>query len=95
MFSNFNILLYAENHIYPAASAEGVEDINREELYDLYYMARQLEPEPRKKELTFTQRTLVNKARQFITMRQRKRTANKLLKKGKKDKIKLGKVLSD
>jgi len=40
VFSNFNILLYAENHIYPAASAEGVDDINREELYDLYYMAR-------------------------------------------------------
>jgi hypothetical protein len=40
VFSNFNILLYAENHIFPAASAEGVPESNREELYALYYMAR-------------------------------------------------------
>ena len=40
VFSNFNILIYAENHIYPAASAEGVDESNREELYALYNMAR-------------------------------------------------------
>jgi hypothetical protein len=40
VFKNFNILLYAENYVYPAASAEDIPEFNREELYDLYYTAR-------------------------------------------------------
>jgi hypothetical protein len=63
VFPNFNILLYAENYIFPVASAEaGVDDKasriiedNREAVYDLYYKALKLEPE-RKPELTFTER---------------------------------------
>jgi len=59
VFPNFNILLYAENYIFPVASAEvGVDDKasriiedNREAVYDLYYKALKLEPES-KPELT-------------------------------------------
>ena len=71
-----NILLYAENYIFPCASQEEAENImvesNRERVYDLYNMALQLEPE-RKPELTFQERMLVNKARKFVTKRMRKR----------------------
>lgn len=92
VFPNFNILLYAENHIFPAASAQAsnsetktsnpeeskvieLKEGNREELYNLYYKALNLEPEPKHPELTFTQRMLVNKARSFITKRMKKRAA--------------------
>ncbi len=54
VFPNFNILLYAENYIFPVASAEAkdsedktlriIED-NRETIYELYYKALKLEPE--------------------------------------------------
>ena len=54
VFPNFNILLYAENYIFPVASAEAkdsedktlriIED-NRENIYELYYKALKLEPE--------------------------------------------------
>ena len=66
VFPNFNILLYAENFIFPVASAEALKDgeedkikireENREQIYDLYYKALKLEPMPSKPELTFTQR---------------------------------------
>ena len=36
---------------------------------DLYYSAHKLEPEPKHKELTFSERMLVNKARKFITIK--------------------------
>lgn len=54
VFKNFNVLMYAENYIFPQASAAEVSEMNREELYTLYYMAHRLEPEPKTKELTFT-----------------------------------------
>ena len=85
VFPNFNILLYAENFIFPVASAEALKDgeedkikireENREQIYDLYYKALKLEPLPSKPELTFTQRSLVAKARSFITIRMHKRLA--------------------
>ena len=85
VFPNFNILLYAENFIFPVASAEALKDgeedkikireENREQIYDLYYKALKLEPLPSKPELTFTQRYLVAKARSFITIRMHKRLA--------------------
>ena len=95
VFANFNVLMYAENWIFPQASKPDISDLNREELYDLYYVAHKLEPEPRHKELTFTQRMFVNRARKFITIRQRKRLAIRELKVEKKQKRKLKAFLSD
>ena len=65
IFPAFNILIYAENYIFPAASqiavkdgdayeAPGILEKNREMIYDLYYKALKLEPEPKRPELTFT-----------------------------------------
>lgn len=63
VFPNFNILIYAENYIFPLASAktlpnseELLAEHNREGLYDLYYKALKLEPVPKHPELTFSQR---------------------------------------
>ena len=67
IFPAFNILIYAENYIFPAASqlvantgdayeAPGIVENNRELIYSLYYKALQLEPEPKRPELTFSQR---------------------------------------
>lgn len=103
VFPAFNILLFAENYIFPQAAAkplsesaeEGIEEGNRELLYDLYYKALKLEPEPKHPELTFSQRQLMNRARKFITMRMRKRMELRMTKKEKKDKVKARKLLSD
>lgn len=103
VFPAFNILLYAENYIFPQASAkplsesekDGIEEGNRELLYNLYYKALKLEPEPKHPELTFSQRQLMNRARKFITMKMRKRMEMRLTKKDKKDKIKARKRLSE
>jgi len=46
--------MYAENWIFAQASAQEISEMNREELYTLYYMAHKLEPEPKNKELTFS-----------------------------------------
>ena len=62
VFPSFNILLYAENYIFPQASARpisedpenGIEEANRENVYNLYYKALKLEPEPKHPELTFS-----------------------------------------
>jgi len=54
VFANFNILIYAENYVFPAASEPSITEINREELYDLYYAARNLEPEPKHAELNYS-----------------------------------------
>ena len=65
IFPAFNILIYAENYIFPAASqiavkpedpyeAPGINENNREMIYNLYYKALKLEPEPKYPELTFT-----------------------------------------
>jgi hypothetical protein len=95
VFPNFNILLYAENYIFPVASAalkpEGEPQIieeNREAIYAMYYKALKLEPEP-KPELTYTERLTVAKARQFITMRMRKRLELRKNKQQKKANVKL------
>ena len=65
VFPSFNILLYAENFIFPLASAPAEEpaegehpkivESNRDFVYNLYYQALELEPEPKKPEMTFTQ----------------------------------------
>ena len=81
VFPSFNILIYAENYIFPQASAkpiadspeDGIEESNRELVYNLYYKALKLEPEPKHPELTFSQRQLMNRARKFVTMKMRKR----------------------
>jgi hypothetical protein len=96
VFPSFNILLYAENFIFPVASAEAGERINednRDAVYDLYYKALKLEPE-RKPELTFTERMLVARARKFITMRMRKRQELRRAKQQKKSNAKLQKLLA-
>ena len=92
-----NILLYAENHIFPFASSEPGEDLleqYREKIYDLYNLALQLEPE-RKPELSFAQRMLVNKARSFITMKMKRRMELRQMKQGKKAMKKMKMMLSD
>lgn len=99
VFPNFNILLYAENYIFPVASAVAEEkgsritEDNRESMYDLYYKALKLEPES-KPELTFTERQLVARARQFITMRMRKRLELRKVKQQKKASLKLQKMIT-
>ena len=75
IFSAFNILIYAQNYILKMAS--GTEDFilesNRENLYQLYEYAIELEPKPEREELTFSQQQLVNRARQFVTMKMKRR----------------------
>lgn len=103
VFPAFNILLYAENYIFPQASArsvsespeDGIEESNRELVYNLYYKALKLEPEPKHPELTFSQRQLMNRARKFITMRMKKRMELRMTKKGKKDRVQARKLLSE
>ena len=65
VFPAFNILIFAENYIFPVASAPAktaenadgqITEANRELVYNLYYKALKLEPEPKHPELTFTQR---------------------------------------
>lgn len=102
VFPNFNILLYAENYIFPVASAVAsnepdrevkvIED-NRDSIYDLYYKALKLEPEA-KPELSFTERQLVARARQFITIRMRKRLELRRVKQQKKTNMKLQKMIA-
>lgn len=72
VFENMNILMYAENNIFQVASSNEIVEGNREKLYALYNFALQLEPEA-KKELTFSERMIVNRARGFITMRMKRR----------------------
>lgn len=98
VFPNFNILLYAENYIFPVASAPAsdstvISEDNRESIYQLYYGALKLEPEP-KPELTYTERMMVARARQFITMRMRKRMELRRAKQQKKASAKLQEMLS-
>eukprot|EP00352_Strombidinopsis_acuminata_P001345 CAMPEP_0176346962 /NCGR_PEP_ID=MMETSP0126-20121128/6655_1 /TAXON_ID=141414 ORGANISM="Strombidinopsis acuminatum, Strain SPMC142" /NCGR_SAMPLE_ID=MMETSP0126 /ASSEMBLY_ACC=CAM_ASM_000229 /LENGTH=124 /DNA_ID=CAMNT_0017694809 /DNA_START=735 /DNA_END=1109 /DNA_ORIENTATION=+ len=53
-FPNFNILLYAENVIFKVASSLETKESNRDAIYDLYYKALNLQPEPEVPELTFS-----------------------------------------
>ena len=42
-------------------------------LYKLYETALKLEPEPNERELTFTQRMMINRAKAFITKKMERR----------------------
>ena len=53
-FPFFNILLYAQEHIFKYASARETREDNRNLLYSLYDKAHNLEPEPDEPELTYT-----------------------------------------
>ena len=88
-----NILLYAENCLFPCASSEDIREDNRDKVYELYRFALQLEPE-RKPELSFAQRMVVNKARSFITKRMKKRIEVRQVKNNKKSMWKMRKMLS-
>lgn len=92
-----NILMYAENYIFKVASSpagEGILEGNREQLYQLYNYALQLEPDA-KPELTFSERMIVNKARGFITKRMKRRAEIRNLKQSKKADRKMKKMMSD
>ena len=67
-----------------AYEAPGILEKNREMIYDLYYKALKLEPEPKHPELTFSQRQLMNRARNFVTMRMKRRAELRMTKQGKK-----------
>ena len=106
IFPAFNILIYAENYLFPAASqvaakpedsyeAPGISENNRELIYNLYYKALKLEPEPKFPELTFSQRQLMNRARKFVTLRMKRRKELSMSKQGKKNLIKQRKLLSE
>lgn len=73
VFPNFNILLYASGQIFKFASSPNIREENREILYKLYDKALKLEPEPEEKELTYSQRMLINRARAFITKKMERR----------------------
>ena len=73
IFSAFNILIYAQNYVLKMASQEGILEANRDEIYKLYDYAIMLEPKPDREELTFTQQQLVNKARNFVTLKMKRR----------------------
>jgi hypothetical protein len=75
VFTAFNILIYAQNYILKmASSVEGkVKEENREFLYQLYDFALELEQPPERDQLTFSQQMLVNRARQFVTMKMKRR----------------------
>ena len=105
IFPAFNILIYAENYLFPAASQEvakpedayevpGILENNREAIYNLYYKALKLEPEPKHPELTFTQRQLMNRARKFVTLRMKRRAELRMTKQGKKNRAQQRKLLS-
>lgn len=97
VFENMNILMYAENYIFKVASSpsgEGILEGNREQLYQLYNYALQLEPDA-KPELTFSERMIVNKARGFITKRMKRRAEIRNLKNSKKADRKMKKMMSD
>jgi hypothetical protein len=66
-------LLYAQDQLFKYASATTTREENRDILYKLYDGALKLEPEPEEKELTFSQRMLVNRARAFITKKMERR----------------------
>ena len=72
-----------------------VNEDNREGLYALYEYALELEPKPEREELTFSQHQMVNKARQFVTMKMRRRQNLRSQKQNTKDMLKIKKMMSD
>lgn len=98
MFSAFNILLYAQNHILKLASSPDEEglikgDEQREDLYSLYEFALKLEPKPERPEPTLAQLQMVNRARSFVTMKMKKRANLRESKSASKNILKLKKLL--
>lgn len=73
VFPFFNILLYAQEHIFKFASAKETREENRDLIYQLYDKAHNLEPKPDEPELTYTQRMLINRAKEFVTKKMEKR----------------------
>ena len=69
-FPGFSISKYAEEHIFEHASSEATK--NGDKVYALYDFALKLEPVAKKKELTFEQKTLMNKASSVITKKMQK-----------------------
>lgn len=94
IFPNFNILLYASGQIFKFASSPNIREENREILYKLYDKALKLEPEPEEKELTYSQRMLINRARAFITKKMERRMRVHQQKRNKKMLFKLGNMIS-
>lgn len=72
-----------------------VVEANREDLYKLYEFAINLEPKPEREELTFTQQQLVNRARQFVTLKMKRRQNLRDSKAEAKNLIKMKKIMSD
>lgn len=72
-----------------------INEDNREGLYALYEYALELEPKPEREELTFSQHQMVNKARQFVTMKMRRRQNLRSQKQNTKDMLKIKKMMSD
>lgn len=98
IFSGFNILIYAQNYILTLASTQDdnlVLEDNREGLYALYEYALELEPKPEREELTFSQHQMVNKARQFVTMKMKRRQNLRSQKQSTKEMLKIKKMMSD
>ncbi len=93
-FPNFNILLFAQEYLLKYAAATDTREDNRETIYQLYDIAHNLNPEPEKKELTFTQRMLVNQASAFMTKKMQKRLKFSAAKKEKKMLYKVGNLIS-
>ena len=73
VFSCFNILVYAQNHILRAASSDETNEEARDCLYELYELALKLEPKPDRPEPTTAQIQMINRARSFVTKKMKKR----------------------
>ncbi len=94
VFPNFNILLYAQEQLFAEASSSQTREENRDLVYKLYDMAMKLEPEPDEKELTFSQRMLLNRAQAFITKKMERRMRVHQQRRNKKMLYKLGNLIS-
>ena len=94
-FANFNILLYSEEYIFKQASSQTdtIEE-NRDELYKLYDLGMNLEPEG-EPELTFSQRMMLNRAHAFITKRMERRQRVHQQKRNKKLMYKLSNLIQN
>lgn len=78
-----------------SSSEDFLLESNRDELYKLYDFAIKLEPKPEREELTFSQQQLVNRARQFVTMKMKKRLNVREQKAEAKTLIRMRRMMSD
>lgn len=97
VFSAFNILIYAQNHILKMASSTNkmIKEENREFLYQLYDFALELEQPPEREQLTYSQQMLVNRARGFVTMKMKRRQQLRESKQETKGMIKMRRSMGD